>query len=122
MFSRISTILIVSIMLTVTGVAQQVTADTSELPRIRPIPLMGFAGALLGSSTDLVVYVWYIEGANSRILVDAGMDEAAGIAMGGWVVSSLDDGLTRVGLTPEDVDIVIFTHLHPDHVARFGWR
>jgi glyoxylase-like metal-dependent hydrolase (beta-lactamase superfamily II) len=45
------------------------------------------------------------------------MDEAAGIAMGGWVVSSLDDGLARVGLSPEDVDIVIFTHLHPDHVG-----
>ena len=117
MFSRISTILIVSIMLIVIGVVQQVTADTSELPRIRPIPLMRFGGAFLGSSTDLVAYVWYIEGANSRIIVDAGMVETAGIQMGGWVLSSLDDGLARVGLRPEDVDTVIFTHLHPDHVG-----
>jgi len=104
-------------MLIVIGVVQQVTADTSELPRIRPIPLIGLGGAFLGSSTDLVAYIWYIEGANSRIIVDAGFDETAGIEMGGWKISSLDDGLARVGLRPEDVDIVIFTHLHPDHVG-----
>jgi steroid delta-isomerase-like uncharacterized protein len=120
MFSRASSILIVSIMLIVVCGVQQVTADTSELPRIRPIPLMRFPGAFLESNTDLVAYVWYIEGANSRILVDAGCEETAAIwvEMGGWVVSSLDDGLARVGLTPEDVDIVIFTHLHPDHVGH----
>jgi steroid delta-isomerase-like uncharacterized protein len=117
MFSRISTIFIVSIMLIVIGGVQPVTAAATSELRIRPIPLIRVGGAFLGSSTDLVVYVWYIEGANSRIIVDAGMDEAAGIAMGGWVVSSLDDGLARVGLSPEDVDIVIFTHLHPDHVG-----
>jgi len=104
-------------MLIVIGGVQQVTAATSELPRIRPIPLMAAGGAFLGSSTDLVVYAWYIEGANSRIIVDAGWDETAGIEMGGWKIASLDDGLARVGLRPEDVDIVIFTHLHPDHVA-----
>jgi len=75
---------------------------------------MRAGGAFLGSRTDIVVYVWYIEGANSRIIVDAGYDETAGI--GGWRVSSLDDGLVKVGLRPEDVDIVIFTHLHPDHM------
>jgi glyoxylase-like metal-dependent hydrolase (beta-lactamase superfamily II) len=29
------------------------------------------------------------------------------------------DNLTKLGLTPEDIDIVMCTHLHPDHV---GWN
>ena len=78
-------------------------------PRIRPIPLI--------RNASYVVYVWYIEGANSRILVDAGCDETSAINIGAWKISLLDDGLARVGLTPEDIDIVIFTHLHPDHAG-----
>jgi N-acyl homoserine lactone hydrolase len=89
------------------------TFHALALPRIRPIPLMRFGGSSLGSSTDLAVYVWYIEGTNNRIIVDAGMDETAG--WGGSKLSSLDDGLAKVGLKPEDVDMVIFTHLHTDH-------
>ena len=68
------------------------TFHALALPRIRPIPLMRFGGSSLGSSTDLAVYVWYIEGANNRIIVDAGMDETAG--WGGSKLSSLDDGDT----------------------------
>jgi glyoxylase-like metal-dependent hydrolase (beta-lactamase superfamily II) len=30
---------------------------------------------------------------------------------------SVEDGLARLGLKPEDIDIVIMTHLHCDHIA-----
>ena len=77
------------------------------------VPMMHPEGPTLPVNLA-VFYVWYIEGANSRILVDAGWEETGGIEMGAWKISSLDNGLARVGLRPEEVEIVIFTHLHPD--------
>jgi N-acyl homoserine lactone hydrolase len=32
-------------------------------------------------------------------------------------LTSVEDGLGRLGLKPEDIDIVIATHLHCDHIA-----
>jgi len=71
-------------------------------------------------------YVWYIEGPDKKILVDAGgtlegLDiwfklVAAGAT--GTEIQSLEQGLSKVGLKPEDIDIVILTQLHPDHVEQ----
>jgi len=64
-------------------------------------------------------YVWYIEGAKPNILVDAG-ETAEMFRKRGRVeehIQSLDEGLGKVGLKPEDINIVILTHLHSDHVA-----
>src|SRR5256714_11549258 len=55
-----------------------------------------------------------------RILVDLGMGPVdlaipdVGRVRGGDLLSSL----TQEGLGPADIDTVVFTHLHPDHV---GW-
>jgi glyoxylase-like metal-dependent hydrolase (beta-lactamase superfamily II) len=48
-----------------------------------------------------------------RILVDAG----AGTWWGGGVLGRLAGSLRSAGYTPEEIDIVLVTHLHSDHVG-----
>jgi glyoxylase-like metal-dependent hydrolase (beta-lactamase superfamily II) len=48
-----------------------------------------------------------------RILVDAG----AGSWWGGGVLGRLEGSLRGAGYTPEEIDIVLITHLHSDHVG-----
>ena len=60
-----------------------------------------------------------IELAGTTVLVDAGlgtttMDSDIGSADSGSMIEVLD----AIGLTPEDIDVLAFTHLHFDHV---GW-
>ena len=63
-------------------------------------------------------YVWYIEGSESKVLVDVGCALETFLARGvkHTEIQSLEDGLAKLGLKPEDIDIVIITHLHFDHV------
>ena len=80
----------------------------------------------LGDMRTLVtsaVYIWHIAGGDEKIVVDAGM-EAPGSnglvhgfpAMGGGEIGTRE-ALAKVGLKPEEVDTLILTHLHFDHVA-----
>src|SRR5439155_17023090 len=48
-----------------------------------------------------------------RILVDAG----AGTWWGGGAFGRLAGSLRSAGYTPEEVDLVLVTHLHSDHVG-----
>jgi len=48
-----------------------------------------------------------------RILVDAG----AGTWWGGGVLGRLEASLRSAAYTPEEIDIVLITHLHSDHVG-----
>lgn len=66
---------------------------------------------------------FYIEGAQKRILVDtggSGADLRANSQFGApWEdVRSFEDCLGQVGVSPDDIDIVIQTHLHFDHVLN----
>ena len=66
------------------------------------------------------VFSFLIEGEGNRILVDTGMSDTEhsvrfhhdGLQEQG---QAIQDQLAKVGLEPDDVDIVIFTHLHWDH-------
>ncbi len=99
--------------------------------RIRPL-IQSYITAPLGVAfymgdmrtfVTTAVYIWYIEGGDQKIVVDAGM-EAPGPnglvhgfpAKGGGKKGTLE-ALSQVGLKPEDVDILILTHLHFDHTA-----
>lgn len=69
------------------------------------------------------VYVWLIEGKNEKILVDAGMSAPQnGLVHGFPAKGGGEEGLRRalkkVNLKPEDVDKLVITHLHFDHVAN----
>jgi len=100
--------------------------------KIHPIPL--FRGddkhdkpkmthlSYIGEDLHVCCYVWYIEGADERILVDAGETTKMIVARGHSKesithIQSLEEGLAKFQLKPGNIDILIITHLHGDHTA-----
>jgi N-acyl homoserine lactone hydrolase len=94
------------------------------------VPLCNFAAnryfAPDGSNVD--VYLPYLgfllQKGDQNVLVDAGIDEkyiVDGKAWGGNPAIGgqqyVLDALKKEGLTPEDIDMVIYTHLHNDHTG-----
>lgn len=72
-----------------------------------------------GTPFTIPIYCWYIEGGNKTIIVDTGemspiQSPEREAAIGGKIYT-FEQGLARFDLKPEDVDIVIHTHLHNDH-------
>jgi len=63
-----------------------------------------------------------LEAADTGFLVNTGkqlilVDAGAGTWYGGGVLGRLAGNLRSAGYTPEQVDLVLVTHLHPDHVG-----
>ncbi|MCP4347989.1 MAG: N-acyl homoserine lactonase family protein [Desulfobacterales bacterium] len=72
-----------------------------------------------GKQYTIPIYCWYIEGGDKKILIDTGemspiQSEDREKSVGGKIYT-FEEGLSRWNLTPEDIDIVIHTHLHNDH-------
>ncbi|MGD9949288.1 MAG: N-acyl homoserine lactonase family protein [Desulfobulbus sp.] len=72
-----------------------------------------------GSQYTIPIYCWYLEGGDKKILVDTGemgpiRSEDRERAIGGRIYS-FEEGLAKWDLEPEDIDVVIHTHLHNDH-------
>lgn len=72
-----------------------------------------------GKPYTIPIYCWYLEGGEKTVIVDTG--EMAPLrsrereeAIGGKIYT-FEEGLARWGLKPEDIDIVLHTHLHNDH-------
>jgi glyoxylase-like metal-dependent hydrolase (beta-lactamase superfamily II) len=72
-----------------------------------------------GEQYTIPIYCWYLEGGGRKILVDTGemspvqsQDREASI---GGRIYTFEEGLARWDLTPQDIDVVIHTHLHNDH-------
>ena len=72
-----------------------------------------------GETYTIPIYSWYIEGGEKTILVDTGemspiqsKDREASI---NGKIYTFEQGLGVWNLKPEDIDIVIHTHLHNDH-------
>jgi N-acyl homoserine lactone hydrolase len=72
-----------------------------------------------GGICNTACYIWYIEGADTKILVDAGAEASDFMARGTpeTDIISVKDGLHKLGLLPDEIDIVIVTHLHCDHIS-----
>ncbi len=72
-----------------------------------------------GTPYTIPIYCWYIEGGDEKILVDTGemhpVQSAQREAAIGGRIYTFEEGLDRWGLVPEEIDIVIHTHLHNDH-------
>lgn len=101
---------------------------------IRPIPLTKVSNWIPSYFTYMVsteqpqtqgIYVWFIDGPKERILVDAGAtadglpSEAGKFRFPGAIykhVQTIEEGLGKFGLKPEDIEIVILTQLHSDHI------
>lgn len=79
----------------------------------------------LGAEDNLVqvaMQTWLLRSEDRTILIDTGVgNDKARPAVPGWDHLRLDylDRLGSAGVRPEDVDLVINTHLHVDHV---GWN
>ena len=79
-----------------------------------------------GEITYISHGVSLVEGEGMRILIDSGVDftkgEKAVIAKGGGIenIHNPDKMLAGVGLTPDDIDAVIVTHAHFDHIGGIG--
>ena len=73
----------------------------------------------VGVKSNIACYIWYIEGPQPNILVDAGARASlyAERSLVETDLQSVEGGLSRLGLKPEDIDIIIATHLHFDHIA-----
>ncbi len=86
-----------------------------------------------GQGIQSPITMFYIEGTDQRILVDTGYDatdtsptgaaaafERRGI--GAWIESrdewKVEAQLATVGVTPAEIDLVIHTHLHFDHIGH----
>lgn len=77
--------------------------------------------AFPGTPIVLEVVAFLIEGAPKKILVDTG--SWAALMARYWPGKGVDfqtfeEALCKVGLTPDDIDIVIQTHLHHDHCGN----
>lgn len=71
-----------------------------------------------GERHDTSYYVWLLLSADRTILVDTGMDPDSGRALAGWSYrASPFELLHAMGVTAEDIDTVVLTHLHYDHAG-----
>jgi len=67
----------------------------------------------------LPIYVFYLKGGGKNILVDTGLEQFV-VPEGaeeecGFDILEFEEALSSLDLTPEDIDIIIHTHLHNDH-------
>ena len=72
-----------------------------------------------GITCTQCTYAWYIEGSQPKTIVDTGAMASTftkkGVPQTDLV--SVEDAFGKLGLKPEDIEIVIVTHLHADHTA-----
>lgn len=59
-------------------------------------------------------YIWYIENSSPKTIIDAG--DTAGMP-GEQILATLDEGLAKAGVRAEEIERVIITHLHIDHIS-----
>jgi len=74
-----------------------------------------------GVKLFIPVFMWYIEGEGKKILVDSGADAYFAKQVRGLKIQeerSFEDALASVDLLPEDIDLVLQTHLHWDHCGN----
>jgi len=71
-------------------------------------------------SDPLPIHFWVIEHDGVRILVDAGETAAArDVPFAHFDVApgqELDSALSSLGLTPDDIETIVLTHMHGDHM------
>jgi len=72
-----------------------------------------------GKRIWIPIYVFYVKGGEKNVLVDTGLEqfvvpEDLGKTYG-FDVLEFEEALATVQLKPDDIDVIIHTHLHNDH-------
>ena len=72
-----------------------------------------------GKRIWIPIYAFLVDGGDEKILVDSGLEqfvvpEHVGREYG-LEILEFEDALQTLGLKPEDIDVIIHTHLHNDH-------
>ncbi|MEN2738400.1 N-acyl homoserine lactonase family protein [Microbacterium sp. X-17] len=65
-------------------------------------------------------YFWLVRNAERTVLVDCGFDRERGALKHRTQTTSPEELLARVGVSPEDVDHVVVSHMHYDHIGNIG--
>lgn len=72
-----------------------------------------------GKRIWIPIYAFYLDGGDEKILVDTGLEEfMVPDHVGeqyGLDILEFEQALQTVGVKPEDIDVIIHTHLHNDH-------
>ena len=74
----------------------------------------------IGQQIMAPVYSWYIEDVEKNILVDTGIssERCSKYYLNTEDIIPFEAALNSVGLDPNDIDIIIQTHLHYDHCGN----
>jgi len=75
-----------------------------------------------GTIIDAPIIAWYIEGSNKRIVVDTGGGDPATSGSHRQPYrrdkdQSIENALKKIGISCQEIEIVVATHLHWDHSA-----
>lgn len=65
-------------------------------------------------------YFWLLTNQDHTILVDTGFNEAAGRRRGRTLLTPTDQALKTMGVSPSDVDLIIVSHMHYDHIGNLA--
>jgi N-acyl homoserine lactone hydrolase len=72
-----------------------------------------------GKAIHIPIYVFLLKGGDKNILIDSGLEDfmvPEGLEEELELKTEyLEDGLERLGVKPEEIDVIIHTHLHNDH-------
>ena len=72
-------------------------------------------------AVDTALYYWLVRTHEHNILVDVGMTREGAAQRNYTNYVAPDAMLRKVGLEPSDIDAVIITHTHSDHVDALDW-
>ena len=77
-----------------------------------------------GKRIHLPIYAFYLRGGDRRILVDTGLSDFV-VPPGaeqacGFRFFEFEAALAGIGVRPEEIDVIIHTHLHNDHCENDG--
>ena len=65
-------------------------------------------------------YIWVIRNEKTTIIVDCGFSKDEGESRGRTYLRSPAEGLELLGINPKEVEHVIITHMHYDHVGNLA--
>src|SRR5882672_4475727 len=72
------------------------------------------------SASDLDYFVWLARSKARAFVIDTGFDARVGTRRGRRMTHPPERGLALLGVEAKEVEDVIITHLHYDHVGNFG--